>query len=206
MTAVRASHIFKYFGTRCILHDLSFAFCAPQAVWISGPNGSGKSTLLALMAGLLSPEKGIISWEADDKKIDASQWRCLLSLAAPYQALPEWLTVQELIRFQSRFRKWAPGVSESDVAELCRLENHKHQQISQLSSGMRQRLRLGLAWAMDSRAIFLDEPCTHLDADGESWYQSLYERFGRDRLVIVCSNNTPAERAFCTENFTLTAH
>jgi ABC-type multidrug transport system ATPase subunit len=204
MTAVTGSHVFKYFGTRCILQDLSFSFCAPQAVWIAGPNGSGKSTLLALMAGLLTPEKGVILWELNGQPTEASRWRRHLSLAAPYQALPEWLTVQELIRFQGRFRNWVPGISESDVVELCRLENHKHQQISRLSSGMRQRLRLGLAWAMDSRAVFLDEPCTHLDADGESWYQTLYERFGRERLVIVCSNNTPAERAFCKETFTLT--
>lgn len=201
---VRANHVFKYFGTRCILQDLSFSFRTPQAVWIAGPNGSGKSTLLALMAGLLTPEKGRVDWEVDGQRADASLWRRQLSLAAPYQALPDWLTVGELIRFQGHFRPWTPGVSEADIAELCRLEDHRHQPISRLSSGMRQRLRLGLAWAMDSRAVFLDEPCTHLDAEGERWYQHLYERFGRNRLVVVCSNNTPAERAFCTETLSLT--
>lgn len=203
MTSVRAGHVFKYFGTRCILHDLSFEFRAPQAVWIAGPNGSGKSTLLALMAGLLTPEKGRISWTLDGAFAEAGAWRRHLALAAPYQALPEWLTVQEIIRFQGRFRAWAADVSEADIPELCRLERQRHQRIATLSSGMRQRLRLALAWAMESRAVLLDEPCTHLDAEGERWYLSLFERFGRDRLVVVASNNTPAERAFCTETFSL---
>lgn len=203
MTGIRAEGVFKFFGPSCVLRNLSFQYHAPQSVWIAGANGRGKSTLLALISGLISPEKGHITFFKDHKSVSPEIWRHLIAFAAPYQSFPDWLTVEEIIHFQSAFRPWHPALTAHDIPALCRLDRHRHKRLHALSSGMRQRLRLALAWAMDSQVLILDEPCAHLDAEGENWYLSLYEMLGAHKLILVASNNTPSERAFCTEKLDL---
>lgn len=203
MIGIEGQNIYKYYGRQCVLEGLYFSFKSPEAIWIAGSNGRGKSTLLNILAGLTTPEKGRLCYTWNGNPLDVEDVRPMIAFCAPYQELPWWLTVEEIIRFQGRLRPWTLGLKEGDIPELCQLEGHRRKRVDQLSSGMRQRLRLILAWVSTCQALFLDEPCTHLDADGQRWYQSLYEQWGHDKLVVVCSNNTPAERGFCTKKLDL---
>jgi len=197
MVEIITEGIYKYYGETPIIQNLSVNIKTPDAVWIAGANGRGKSTLLSLLSGLRSAEKGKIIFKKDDKVINAEQFSRIISIAAPYQGLPDWLTLSEIVEFHGAMRGWRPGYSARDVISLSQLEGHLNKSVAQLSSGLRQRLRLALAWFADSEAIFLDEPCAHLDKGGEHWYLEFYNTFGKDKLVVVCSNNTKVERAFC---------
>lgn len=74
--------------------------------------------------------------------------------------------------------------------------------ISQFSSGMKQRLKLGLALLSEVPVVLLDEPTSNLDRKGIEWYQDLIDKFGQNRILIVCSNE-PREYEFCQQKIVL---
>jgi ABC-type multidrug transport system ATPase subunit len=75
--------------------------------------------------------------------------------------------------------------------------------IREFSSGMKQRLKLGLALYSASPLLLLDEPTTNLDATGVAWYQE-HLRATRAGRTILLSSNIPAEYAWCDEQLLVT--
>jgi len=101
----------------------------------------------------------------------------------------------ELLHFHAQFKPWLPGVSSQDVAELIQLEKHKNKAVKYFSSGMKQRVKLGLAFFSQSPCLFLDEPTANLDAQGARWYLEHVENLLSNRWVMICSNE-PKEYEF----------
>ena len=92
------------------------------------------------------------------------------------------------------------GISQYDLIKIAYLEGAKDKQIKNFSSGMKQRLKLALAWLSDVSIVLLDEPCSNLDAKGIEWYKKLANEYSKNRLVIVCSNNIEDEFSFCKKS------
>jgi len=78
------------------------------------------------------------------------------------------------------------------------LHHSEHKAIKNFSSGMKQRVKLALAFCSDTQILLLDEPTSNLDQQGVEWYLSLIEQCSSNRLVIVCSNQEQ-EYGFCDE-------
>ena len=68
------------------------------------------------------------------------------------------------------------------------LDHARQKQISNFSSGMRQRLKLGLAFYADTTSLFLDEPTTNLDKKSIEWYHMNLTKTTASRLVLIASN------------------
>jgi|ERR1051325_2406326 ABC-type multidrug transport system ATPase subunit len=167
---------------------------------ILGANGSGKSTLLQLIAGNSIPSEGKIVYSDDSgKEIPPENIFSHLSFASPYLELFEEFTLQESIRFHSRFKKLGGGLNAAKVTEICYLENAVNKRIRDFSSGMKQRVKLALAILSDTPLLLLDEPCSNLDQKGVDWYNALVEEHKQNRLIIVCSNLHPEEYRFCNQ-------
>lgn len=186
----------KRYRDEWIFRGVSARFEGPAAVAILGPNGSGKSTLMRLMAGLATPSEGRVDRFSGPGKEKAHDGPGACAFTAPYLELPEELTIRQLIEFHFRFRIIRNGVELQDVSGILMLDRFADLEVQSCSSGMRQRLKLGLAFLTDSSFLFLDEPLTNLDERGTAWYGEMYERFGKDRLTFVASNR-PEEHAFC---------
>jgi ABC-type multidrug transport system ATPase subunit len=77
------------------------------------------------------------------------------------------------------------------------MERAKNKKLSNYSSGMKQRVKLGLAFLTKSDILLLDEPSANLDAQAIAWYQKLIAEYKKDRIVVVCSNHISAEYEFC---------
>ena len=71
--------------------------------------------------------------------------------------------------------------------------------IKYFSSGMKQRLKLALAFCSDTPMLMLDEPTSNLDKQGVEWYLGLVQQFAAGRLTIICSNQEH-EYSFCTQH------
>lgn len=80
--------------------------------------------------------------------------------------------------------------------ELSQLGMHQQKYIKNFSSGMKQRLKLSLAFLTDSSVLLLDEPTSNFDTKAIDWYLNLIHQFTQDRLVIIGSNQT-YEYDFC---------
>jgi ABC-type multidrug transport system ATPase subunit len=131
-----------------------------------------------------------------DTTIDQEKVFLHLSMAAPYLELIEEFTLTELIDFHFRFKKYRKGFNRKGIIELLGLKNSEFKAIKYFSSGMKQRVKLALAFCSDTAILLLDEPASNLDQQGLDWYLSLASTLSSDRLLLICSNQEQ-EYSFC---------
>ncbi|WP_461449167.1 ABC transporter ATP-binding protein [Mucilaginibacter sp.] len=193
---ITLQNIGRRFNREWIFRRVDYTFTSGESYAILGSNGSGKSTLLQILNGSLSPSAGTIGYELNGKNIAVEDVFVHLSLAAPYLELIEEFTLTEMIDLHFKFKSYKAGMDNKAVIELLAMENNKNKLIKYFSSGMKQRLKLALAFCSDTALLMLDEPTSNLDSQGVDWYLNLVERFAEDRLTIVCSNQ-PHEYGFC---------
>ncbi len=202
MTEIQLEGASKRFQYEWIFKNLSLNLSQGQPLALIGSNGSGKSTLLKCISGSIPLSSGKISFKQKGKDIPESEWFRFLTIAAPYLELPEEFSLSELIDFHFKFKSPLNGISKSEILEIIYLEEHSNKMISQFSSGMKQRLKLGLALLSEVPIILLDEPTSNLDRKGIQWYQELIEKFAGNRILVVCSNE-PREFEFCKQKINL---
>lgn len=195
----------KRFNREWIFRNLGLHLNSGDSIAILGGNGSGKSTLLRVLAGYFSLSEGKRSYWVDETLLDEEELYHHISIAAPYLDLPGLFTLQESIAFHFRFKDPAEGISLSEMPAILGLEKHLHKDIRHFSSGMKQRLKLGLAICSATPLLFLDEPASNLDAQAVEWYRKLLQRHLSDRIVVVASNHDEREFDFCREKIELTA-
>ena len=188
----------KKFQREWIFRDVDFTFEENRAYALTGPNGSGKSTLLMVLSALVLPSRGTLLYRQKQHILDHEGVYRHLTLAAPYQELIEEFTLREMLEFHFALKKPKDGLSVTAITQKLRLEGAYHKYVHQFSSGMKQRLKLGLALYSDSQLLLLDEPCTNLDAENTQWYQQEIQEVLGQRLVIIASNQRD-EYDFCDE-------
>ncbi|MFD2584764.1 ATP-binding cassette domain-containing protein [Pedobacter vanadiisoli] len=193
---ISLQHVGRRFNKEWIFKNLSAEFSSGNSYAILGPNGSGKSTLLSVLNGSLSPSEGKITF-SDTQEIPVENIYRYISLAAPYLELVETLTLKELIDFHFKFKNFANGLDAKKLIDILGLEKARNKEIKYFSSGMKQRTKLVLACCTDTPILFLDEPTSNLDVQGVNWYRELIKNFGKDRLMIIGSNQVQ-EYDFCT--------
>jgi ABC-type multidrug transport system ATPase subunit len=202
---IEAQGLGRRYGRQWIFKNLSHDFRPGTATAVLGPNGAGKSTLLSILAGQLLPTAGAVRYEHAGRELPVADVPRQLAYCAPYLDLPEDFTLLELLAFHTRLKPLQAGVSAADLVDIMYLQKAKNQPVREFSSGMKQRLKLGLALYAAAPLLLLDEPTTNLDATGTAWYLEHVARVRQqaDRLVIV-SSNVPAEYTFCEAQVRIT--
>ncbi len=178
----------KRFNREWIFKDFSYQFTSPNTYALVGPNGSGKSTLLQILWGQMLASQGVISYEIDGVEIPNDQVYRHIAIATPYMDLIDEFTLTEMVKFHFKFKKTRSNLTIKEVVELLELAPAKDKMISNFSSGMKQRLKLGLAFYSQADALFLDEPTTNLDRKSIEWYQRHREQLPDNTLVLIASN------------------
>ena len=120
-------------------------------------------------------------------------------MASPYMELIEDFTLTETINHQKQFKPFINNLSAEDVIKRMQLEHTADKYIKNYSSGMRQRVKLGLAILADCPVLLLDEPCSNLDANAIAWYQNMITEFALQKTILVCSNTVKEEYTFCSD-------
>jgi NitT/TauT family transport system ATP-binding protein len=184
MTDVRVDSVsFTYHGVDAdvsALSGVSLTLAPGEAVAIIGPSGCGKSTLLLAMAGLLAPTGGVIA--VDGETIARPRIRTGLILQ-DFGLLP-WKTVLANAELGLRIRNHPPEESRRRALEaLDRVGLTEFLELfpTELSGGMRQRLALARALALDADLLLMDEPLSALDALTREDLQDLLLTLWRDR-------------------------
>ena len=199
---ISLENIGKKFKNEWIFRNLSFEFYKNDPVAIIGPNGSGKSTLMQSLAGAIPINEGKVTFENNKQVIPEEKWHELLSFSAPYLELIEEFTLAESVNFHTKFKPFQDHINTSDFLEILELEKHKDKSVKNFSSGMRQKLKLGLAFYSLNDIILLDEPTANLDQKGFEWYLENVEKVLENKIVIV-SSNEPKEYTFCKNHLNI---
>ena len=193
---INLEHIGRRFNREWIFSDVNYVFETGTSYAILGANGAGKSTFLQLISGSLSSSEGVISYSKEGALLNSELVFEHLSMAAPYLELIEEFTLNELIDFHFQFKKYRSGLDRLQLIELMGLKRSEYKAIKHFSSGMKQRVKLALAFCSDTEMVLLDEPASNLDQQGLEWYLSLVKEFSADRMLIICSNQIQ-EYSFC---------
>ncbi|NIJ53264.1 ABC transporter ATP-binding protein [Dyadobacter arcticus] len=201
---ISVENIGKKFVREWIIRNASFELSAGQKYTFVGPNGSGKSTVLQLLTGMVPVSEGKIRYHSDGKEIEEDHWYKHLIIAAPYLELIEEFTLRELITFHSKFKPFKDNMSYQEFEDFIQLSHASNKTIRHFSSGMKQRVKLGLAFMSDVPIIFLDEPTTNLDAQGISWYLDHVVDNTQNQLVLLGSN-VKQEYEFCENIISVSA-
>ncbi|WP_080054513.1 ABC transporter ATP-binding protein [Spirosoma aerolatum] len=198
---IAAEKIGKKYRKEWIFRRVDLTLTAGNSYTFVGPNGSGKSTLLQLLAGSLPTTEGTLTYSLQDKALEADDWFRYVTIAAPYLELVEELTLDELLTFHQTFKPFVAGQTPETIAEKLWLGHALDKEIKYFSSGMKQRVKLGLAFFSSSPIIILDEPTSNLDRQGMNWYQEQIQQLiaplnPLPRLLLIGSNQ-PEEYDFC---------
>lgn len=204
MLSIQIDGVGKKFGSEWIFRNLFYEIQPNDKIVILGGNGSGKSTLLQVISGYITPNEGAISYTFEGKLIEPDQLKNYISFASPYLQLIEDFTLSETIEHANLFKSFANKLSVKDVIEITQLGHAKKKYIKQFSSGMKQRLKLGLAVLSDTPLLLLDESVSNLDKEAINWYRQLITNYSNNRTIIVCSNNIEDEYFFCTKQLDVT--
>lgn len=186
----------KAFNQHIIFDDLNVEIRTGSRLAITGANGSGKSTLLKILSGGLLPSSGQIIYKRQGVTIEEEAIYKYVHFVAPYNTVIEELSLEELFHMHQELGLL--GAFNSFRSWLDRLEYKfpYERQIKTYSSGMKQRVKLGLA-LMDNRPlILLDEPGSNLDAQGKEWLYRLINELQSYQTLVIASNEQE-EIAFC---------
>lgn len=185
---IELEKISKRYGYQWILRDLDLSISSGLVLGINGLNGSGKSTLVKIISGFLSPSEGKISHSFNGNTIKISEVYKWVSWVAPYLALTDNYTIEEMYKLHSKFKPMKVD-SYRQFIDAIELGGHQNKYIKDFSSGMQQRLQLGLAILSDTPLLLLDEPTSYLDTQSVEWYHKLLQENMNQRTVIIASND-----------------
>jgi heme exporter protein A len=162
--SLSAADVGRHFGRRRALSKISFDCRTGEIVGLLGPNGAGKSTLLAILATLLAPSTGQVTYGGHTAREAGAALRGRLGMLGHDLFLYPELTARENLLFFARIY----GVRDADARVTAALEeanlaDRADDQVLGFSRGMRQRLALERALVHAPRLLLLDEPFTGLD-------------------------------------------
>lgn len=185
---ITVSNLGKRFNREWIFRGLTTEFKAGNIYAITGPNGSGKSTMMHVLWGQVPVSEGVLNYQIGTEKINVEDAFRHVAIAAPYMDLLEDFTLAEHIEFHFSMKGAMNKWTTPEIIEKLDLQAAANKPIKQFSSGMKQRLKLGLALFSESKAIFLDEPTTNLDEAAIHWYMTNLLLMASTKVVFIATN------------------
>src|SRR5579859_7952906 len=167
MPLLELKHISRSFphakGTLPVIEDLSFTVEEGEIVAVVGPSGCGKSTMLRIINGLMEPTLGQVLYKG--RQVDGINLECALVFQS--FALMPWLSVKANIELGLEARGIAPDEREKRASvyiDKVGLDGFEEAYPRELSGGMKQRVGLARALAVEPQLLLMDEPFSALDA------------------------------------------
>ena len=195
MAYLELNNVSKNFGGAPVLKDINLSVAKGEFVAIVGFSGAGKTTLISLIAGLLKPSHGSLRLNALEITGPGPERGIVFQ---NYSLLP-WLTVFEniLLAVEAVNPNWSAAQRTEHVEKYIAMVNltpARNKLPSELSGGMRQRVSVARALAMDPQILLLDEPLSALDALTRATLQDEISRiWSENKKTVLMITNDPDE-------------
>jgi len=174
-----------------VLGGIDLAIDKGEFVAIVGFSGAGKTTLISILAGLLAPDSGTVRLKGRDLTEPGRERAVIFQ---NYSLLP-WMTVYENVALgvDQAYSDWPAARRREHVEKyvaMVKLSAARYKKPGELSGGMRQRVAVARALAMDPEILLMDEPLGALDALTRATLQDEIERiWEEDRKTVVLITN-----------------
>ena len=186
--AIAVAGLRRDFGEQPVLDGVGFELAGGDSLVVLGPNGAGKSTLLRILATLLRPSGGEV--RVLDARLPGEAWKARgrIGFLGHEPLLYHDLSGRENLRFHADLHGIAPQRAERRIEELLAaagMERRADSHVNELSAGMRQRLAICRCVLHEPELLLLDEPDSHLDAEGRELARTLIgPEAGRIRVIV----------------------
>ena len=188
---VVVENLTKSFENQKAVDSISFKAKRGEILGFLGPNGAGKTTTMKIMAGLLTPDIGNITFGDYSIWKQAGKIKNIIGYLPERNPLYDEMNVIDFLFFISKLHnipKYKITSRVLDMIRLCGLDNDKHKQIGELSKGFRQRVGIAQALIHDPEVVILDEPTTGLDPNQIFGIRKIIKEIGEEKTVILSSH------------------
>lgn len=190
----RATALTKVFRATVAVWDVDLEGRSGDLLAVHGPNGSGKTTLLRIVAGLVTPTRGRVSWTAAGGRAT----RPRIAVLGHATHLFDDLTALENVVLAARLARGHERRA-IDLLDLLGLAAIAHHRVASLSAGTRRRVGLARAVATDPDVVIVDEPFAGLDERAADRVgQLLTQLRDEGRLVVIASHDDARSRSIAT--------
>src|ERR1700681_4642061 len=155
----------KRFGSRAVLQDITL-HADNGLVGLVGPNGAGKTTLMRIVASLLPPSAGKVTWNGLDVVSDANRVRASLGYLPQHFGVYPELTGRRFLEYLATMKGIRAGSGRrrvGEVLELVNLVGDADRRLGTYSGGMLQRIGIAQALLNDPELLIVDEPTVRLN-------------------------------------------
>ncbi len=160
------NNLYKFFGEKEVIHDLSFDIHSGEILGFLGPNGAGKSTTIKMIMGFLSVDHGSITILGKDHQ---KNYEAAMAEIGGIVENPEmYFNLSGRLNLEM-YRRLHPNVPISridEVLKLLHLEKRANEKVKNYSLGMKQRICIAQALLHKPKVLILDEPTNGLDPSG----------------------------------------
>ena len=181
----------KRYGSKTVIHDVSFDVGQGEIVGFLGPNGAGKTTTMRMIAGYTTPTSGSITVAGLDMATQNEAAARKIGYLPEHPPLYDVLDVSTFLRFVAKVKGVPPREIPSDLERViaaCHLEAVFRSEIFKLSKGYRQRLGLAQALLGKPDVLLLDEPTAGLDPGQIQETREVIRVFGRTHAVLLSTH------------------
>ncbi len=195
--SLEAKNLYKQFGEKIAVNNISFTAEKGKVFGLLGTNGAGKTTSIRMILGILENEKGTILWEG--KPLGRNTVKCGY-LAEERGLYPKNKIMEQLIYFAN-----LQGLTKKDAqksiqywAEKLEVTEYLNQVADHLSKGNQQKIQVITAIVHNPDVIFLDEPFSGLDPVNTNILKNvILELKALGKTIIISSHQMHAVEEFC---------
>lgn len=189
---LRLDGVTKSFGAIAAVRNVSFTASPGEVLGYLGPNGSGKSTTVKMIAGLVEPTRGTVSFGGRDIQDSLLDHRRRIGYVPESPEVYSYLSGSEYLMLVGRLRRIPDRLLEAKierVLELFGLFDDRFARLSAYSKGMRQKISIAAALLHDPDLVILDEPYSGLDVGSVLVLRELVRRLAEDGKTVLVSSH-----------------
>jgi ABC-type multidrug transport system ATPase subunit len=179
----------RHYGRRRAVSHVSLSIDRGDIVGLLGPNGAGKSTLIGILATLVAPSSGSITYGALKTANAGPEIRGKIGVLAHELHLYPELTARQNLEFFARLYGLPVGRTVDAALASADLSDREDDQVLGFSRGMRQRLALERALLHKPRLVLMDEPFTGLDDRAVGLVAARLRGLAADGAIVVLATH-----------------
>jgi ABC-2 type transport system ATP-binding protein len=198
---IKVENLYKWFGSKLAVEDVSFEVARGEILGFIGPNGAGKSTTMRIITGFIPASKGKVSvggFDIDNESVKAKSLMGYLPENAPLYAN---MTVYGFLNFAAEIRGFHGKAKKNkieNVISTCFLDPVRHQSVDTLSKGYRHRTCLAQSIIHDPDVLILDEPTDGLDPNQKREIRNLIKSMSKSKVIILSTHILEEVEAVCS--------
>ena len=186
---VRLTDVSRHFGRRRAVSHVSLAAGSGDVIGLLGPNGAGKSTIIGMLATLVAPTSGSVTYGGQPARKLGDTLRASIGLLAHELYLYPELTARQNLEFFARLYGLNPSAAVEAALAFAGLADRADDEVAGFSRGMRQRLALERALLHRPRLVLMDEPFTGLDDAATELVRTRLQALSAAGAIVVLATH-----------------